>query len=72
MPHIVLNDDQARVVTAALQPVQIRDSKGNILGIIPPIWSEQDIADAKKRLASNEPRYSMQQVLDHLRTLEAQ
>ena len=52
MPHIVLNEEQAKVVTSALQPVQVRDAKGNVLGTIPPIWTEEDIAEAKRILQS--------------------
>jgi hypothetical protein len=70
MHHIVLNDEQARLVATALNPVQVRDGKGNVLGTIAPVWTEADIADAKRRLASDEPRYSTAEVLDHLRSLE--
>jgi hypothetical protein len=67
MVHIVLNDEQARVVASALQPVQVRDSQGNVLGILPPIWTEEDIVEAKRILASSEPWYTTEQVLAHLR-----
>jgi hypothetical protein len=70
MAHIILNDEQARVVASALHAVQVRDGKGNVLGYIPPIWTEEDIAEAKRRLASEEPRYTTAQVLEHLRSLE--
>ncbi len=70
MTHIVLNEEQARIVASALQPVQVRDGKGNVLGVIPPVWTAEDIADAKRRLASNEPHYTTEQVLDYLRSLE--
>ena len=39
MLEIVLTDDQARVVTSALKPVQVRDRKGNVLGTIAPAWT---------------------------------
>jgi hypothetical protein len=70
MPHIVLNDEQAKIVATALRPVQVRDSKGNVLGQIPPIWTEEDIADAKRRLASNEPWYTTAEVLARLHSLK--
>jgi hypothetical protein len=70
MPHIVLSDEQAKVVATALQPVQVRDAKGTVLGVIPSIWTEEDIAEAKRRLASNGPWYTTEQVLAHLRSLE--
>src|SRR5262249_28235353 len=70
MDHIVLNDEQAQLVATALKPVQVRDVKGNVLGYIPPVWTEEDIADAKRRLASEEPRYTTAQVLEYLRSLK--
>jgi hypothetical protein len=70
MPHIILTDEQAKIVASALQPVQVKDAKGNILGSIPPIWTEEDIAEAKQRLTSDEPRYTTAQVLEYLRSLE--
>jgi hypothetical protein len=70
MPHIVLSEEQAKVVASALQPVQVRDAKGTVLGVIPSIWTEEDIAEAKRRLASNGPWYTTEQVLAHLRSLE--
>jgi hypothetical protein len=70
MPHIVLSEEQAKVVASALQPIQVRDAKGTVLGVIPSIWTEEDIAEAKRRLASNGPWYTTEQVLAHLRSLE--
>jgi hypothetical protein len=40
------------------------------LGSIDPVWTEEDIADARRRLASDEPRYTTAQVLAHLKSLE--
>jgi hypothetical protein len=71
MSFIVLNDEQAKVVAKALEPIQVRDGKGNVLGNISPIWSEEDIKEAKRRLASSQPRYTTSQVLDHLKSLES-
>jgi hypothetical protein len=71
MPEIVLTAEQARVVAGSLVPVMVRDGNGNTLGRIEPIWTAEDIADAKRRLASDEPRYTTAQVLEHLRSLES-
>jgi hypothetical protein len=70
MLQIVLTDEQAKVVATALKPVQVRDGQGNALGWINPVWTEEDIAEAKRRLASDEPRYTTAQVLEYLRSLE--
>jgi hypothetical protein len=68
MSHIVLNAEQAKLVASALKPVQVRDAAGNVLGYIPPVWTEEDVADAKRRLASDGPRYTTAQVLEYLRS----
>jgi hypothetical protein len=69
MPQITLTEEQAQVVVASLQPVRVCDTDGKVLAVIPPIWSAEDIAEAKRRLASTEPRYSTSQVLAYLRSL---
>ena len=70
MPQIILDDEQAKLLASSLKPVEVRDRQGNLLGVIPPVWTEEEVADAKKRLASNEPRYTTAEVLEHLRSLD--
>jgi hypothetical protein len=66
-----LTPEQAQVVAQAQQSVQVCDSNGNVLGHIEPIgFTQEEIAEAKRRLASDQPRYTSQQVLAHLRALE--
>ncbi len=69
MTRIVLTDEQAKLVAAATKPVPVCDSAGNVLGFLNPVWSEDDIAEAKKTLAANDPWYTTEQVLAHLRSL---
>jgi hypothetical protein len=66
MSHIVLNDEQAKIVSEATGCVEIRDDRGRHLGYVFHGFTDDDIAVAKRRLASSEPRYTTQQVLDHL------
>src|SRR5262249_39207389 len=71
MAHIVLNDEQMQVVTEAQQQVEVRDNQGNVVGYIQfRGFTSADLADAKRRLASDEPRYSTEQVLAYLKSLE--
>jgi hypothetical protein len=72
MLEIVLTDEQAKVVATALKPVQVRDQRGNVLGTITPAWTEADIAEAKRALASDQPRYSFAEVMDYVRSQEKQ
>lgn len=72
MAHIVLSEEQARVVMSALGPVEVRDPRGRVLGTLPPAWAEEEVAQAKRVLATNQRWHSTQDVLTHLRSLEQQ
>ena len=69
MIQIVLSDEQAKVLQAATDAVEIRDSHGKLLGYISPPPSDAELAAAKRRLESDGPWYTTDQVLDHLRSL---
>jgi hypothetical protein len=69
MIQIVLTDEQAKVVAAALEEVSVCDAGGNVLGFLSPVWTEEDVAEAKRRLASNQPRLTTAEVLAHLQSL---
>jgi hypothetical protein len=71
MPEIVLTQEQTDVVAQTHDAVRVRDPKGNILGYLePPDFTTEEIAEAKRALASNQPRYTTAQVLEYLRSLE--
>jgi hypothetical protein len=83
MNYIILDPQQAASVTAAINPLEVRGPDGTVLGSLYPHrrgelaaspdiypFTEADIAEAKRRSQSDGPRYTTQQVLDHLRSLE--
>ena len=70
MHHIVVDDQQAKLIAEATESVEIRDPQGRHLGYVAHGFTDEDIALAKNRLASNGPRHTTQQVLDHLQSLE--
>jgi hypothetical protein len=70
MEHIVVSDQQARLISEATESIEIRDARGGHLGYVAHGFTDEDIAIAKQRLASDDPRYTTQQVLDHLRSLD--
>ena len=70
MPHIVVDEQQAKVISEATENVEIRDPRGTHLGYVAHGFTDEDIAIARQRIASAEPRYTTQEVLDHLRSLE--
>jgi len=69
MLHIIVDDQQAKLISEATEGVEIRDSRGRHLGYVAPGFSDEDLAIAKQRQASDEPRYTTRDVLDHLRSL---
>jgi hypothetical protein len=71
MSEIVLTAEQAKVVSAALRPVLVRDDSGHVLGSIAPVWTEEDIEDAQNRLHSDEPRFTTAQVKEYLKSLKS-
>ena len=70
MQHIVVNDQQAKLISGATESVEIRDARGGHLGYVAHGFTDEDNAIAKQRLASDEPRYATREVLDHLRSLD--
>jgi hypothetical protein len=70
MHHIVVDDQQAKLISDTTESVEIRDARGRHLGYVARGFTDEDIAIAKARLASDEPRFTTQQVLDHLQSLE--
>jgi hypothetical protein len=69
MLHIIVDDEQARIISESAESIEIRDRHGKHLGYIAHGFTDEDIAIAKRRLESDEPRVSTQQVLDHLQSL---
>jgi hypothetical protein len=70
MHHIVVDDQQAKLITEATESIEIRDPRGRHIGYVAHGFTDQDIAAAKDRVGSDEPRYTTQEVLDHLHSLE--
>ena len=69
MAHIVLNDEQARIISESAESIEIRDRNGKHLGYVAHRFTDEDIAIAKERMASDEPRYTTQEVVDHIQSL---
>ena len=70
MVQIVVTSDQAKVLANARDSVEIVDTNGNRLGFFARPFSEQDIAIARHRAASDEPRRTTKQVVERLKNLE--
>ncbi len=74
MPEIVVTDEQAQLITEARAPVQVRDANGRILGVIsraPGVDDPGEIDEMKRRMQRQHRSYSTEEVVSHLRSLEA-
>ncbi len=58
MSHIVLTEEQARVLAGADEGVELRDARGRTLAFFKPFSPEEaeNIAEAKRRMHSPGPR----------------
>ena len=68
--HITVDDEQAKIIRESTENIEIRDRNGKHLGFATAGFTDEDIAIAKERMASDAPRYTTQQVLEYLRSLE--
>jgi hypothetical protein len=70
MVKVVVTEDQARTIADAKDGVEFVDAAGNRLGFFARPFTDEDIAIARQRAASDEPRRTTQQVIDRLKSLE--
>jgi hypothetical protein len=70
MPHIVLTEEQARVLQQTTLAVELRDDQGRVLARVPPPSEEEIIERVKGNRDAGLPRYSAQDVHSRLRKLE--
>ena len=70
MIRLILTDEQSRQFAEAQGPVTIVMSTGEVVAIVPRGFDCNEVIDAEKRLAIDEPRYTTAEVLAHLRSLD--
>jgi hypothetical protein len=70
MPHIVVDDQQVKLIEEANESVEIRDLRGRHIGYVAHGFTAEDFGIAKQRSVSDEPRFTTKQVLEHLQSLE--
>jgi antitoxin (DNA-binding transcriptional repressor) of toxin-antitoxin stability system len=72
MPHIVLTDEQLKIVTAATAPIEARDSQGRTVAQLTPL-DAIDLAAIERRKQRGSrpgPTIPSEQVQAHLRRLD--
>jgi hypothetical protein len=74
MVDIVVSDELAREILARSETVRIRDAQGRVLFALAPRPGNEpdDVGQMRRALASDQPRYTTEQVLNHLRSLSDQ
>ncbi|MGD0899399.1 MAG: hypothetical protein ABR915_16295 [Thermoguttaceae bacterium] len=72
MIRIVVDDEQARAIAQGADVVEIRNREGRILGYMMHGFTTDDVALAQRRLRSEEPRFTTQEVLGRLSMAEQQ
>ena len=75
MTEIILTGDQMHQLASATDDVVIADGRGNVIVRLPPKISEKEAAiieEAKRRLASDQPRIPSSEVLARLKRLNEQ
>jgi hypothetical protein len=73
MAHIVLTEEQMRQLNQSPERIEVRDPRNNPIGYLQLQISDftpEEIEEARRRLASDQPRYTTAQVLAYLRSLE--
>ena len=73
MTEIILTGDQMHQLASATDDVVIADGQGNVIVRLAPKISEEEAAiieEAKRRLASDQPRIPSSEVLARLKRLQ--
>jgi hypothetical protein len=72
MSQIFLSPQQTEMLANSSDPVILCDPSGNVVGYVNREvgFTEEDINEARRRITSNEPGRTSEQVMERLRSLE--
>ena len=70
MVQVIATADQAKLLLEAKESVEIVDANGKRLGTVVRPPSDEDVQIAKQRIEQSGKRYTTEQVISHLRSLE--
>ena len=70
MVQVIVTAAQAKLLTEAKECVEIVDASGKSLGTVVRPPSDEDVQIAKQRIEQSGKRYTTEQVISHLRSLE--
>lgn len=66
---VLVSDDLCRAIAESNGHVRFVNEKGEVLGRFEPELSDEEMAEIRRRLASNEPRHTTREVLERLQSL---
>ncbi len=84
MSYLTADDAIQDFFRGVVEPVEVRDSEGKVLGHYTPVVSPEEAAryekikglfdpeELKRRKASKHPGYTFEQVMEHIHSLEKQ
>lgn len=72
MKHVILTDEQARVLAATQGEVELRNAQGEVVARAQCGFTKEDIEEVLKLRDSDGPYYTTEQVLAHLHSLGAE
>lgn len=71
MSHIVLDDEQAKIVAEADDQVEVRDRMGRRLGYVFQGFSREELAEAQQRADSDGPWHTTAVIQEALKRQES-
>jgi hypothetical protein len=69
MQHIVVHDEQAKLIAEATETVEIRDRRGKHLGYVGRGASPELIALVRQRIEADASHYTTAEILERLRAM---
>lgn len=77
MSTLTVAAELASRLTALKQPTEICDPDGKVIGVFTPqvgegIWTSADLEEAERIAATEKEGFTLEQVMEHLRSLEKQ
>jgi hypothetical protein len=70
MTQLILSAEQVRVIFGASETIELCDEHGKLLGYVVRPPSGKEVIEARRRLASDGPWHTTEEVLKHLNSLE--
>lgn len=70
MDQITLSEEQANLLAKSIEPLELLDPQGNVVGQVIPKQLAEIIERSRQVANSNQPRYSTDEVLAELAALD--